>query len=411
MENNILDTIKGWFNGKGAERAYFKHRTERIGAKGAVYIETDVPYKLVNEIPQLKLAIGKLESMFSNMSLKYQKIGEAGFLPMPGELQALLENPNPLQSQNEFLKQYISQLVVYGNQFIYKNKPSQLSKLPASLINVSATNMKPILTGKVFDQIKLSDIIKEYQYQENGNNKPFKVEDVIWSKIGDLDNPLIGCSPIRSLKYPLTNTRYAYDYLNVISNERGGLGMISTVNKDSMGETPMTPEMRKTIESQFQDSYGIGESENGSKKMRIHVVEGNTTYTPMSYPTKDLLLLEQIETNFITILNVLGLSPNLFVNSTYENLKHGIIQTYSDTILPYADGFTQSLTRALGIDPAFRLVADYSHVSALQKDKVQEATTLKTVSEGLNQLVTAGIITTQQATDIIENQFGLNTGV
>ena len=117
--------------------------------------------------------------------------------------------------------------------------------------------------------------------------------------------------------------------------------------------------------------------------------------------------MEQIDANFLAILNVLGVNQNLFVNSTYENLKHGLIQTHNDTVVVYADGFTQALSKFIGVPEGYRLVLDYSHLPYLQSDKLQDAQTFSSVSASLNQLVSGGILTAQQANSMLVNQFGI----
>ena len=88
-----------------------------------------------------------------------------------------------------------------------------------------------------------------------------------------------------------------------------------------------------------------------------------------------------------------------------ENLKHGLIMTHNDTIVPYADGFTQALGEFIGITKGYRLVLDYAHLPYLQTDKSQTATTFQTVSNGLSTLVSGGIITPQQAKVMLDAQF------
>lgn len=404
--SNLFYSIGDLFGGTGkqAKKVYFNGRVDMNINIGQVYINALVPYKIYNSIPQFKIPVNKLASMFSNGVFKYQKIGSDKLDNLPPEIAKLLENPNLLQGQNPFLNQYYRQLKVYGNQFIYKSQPSVLSKVPTSLKNISPSLLKPVLTGKYFDQVSLDGVISHYEYTENGTVKKFEVKDILWSKIDDLDNPLIGVSPLMGLEFPTSNTELAYQYLNCISGERGALGIVSTApNRDSMGALPATAAQKLEAEKQYRDSYGV-DSDN---KMKTIFTSAQMTYTPMSYPTQQLQLPEQIDANALTILDALGVNRNLFNNSTYENLRHGLVSTHNDTIVPDADGFTQALSKFIGVPEGYRLVLDYSHLPYLQSDKKQEASTFSTVSAALNQLVAADIITPQQANQILFNQFGI----
>jgi len=399
-------SLGDWANGvsKNAKKQYFNQRVDMNINKGQVYINALVPYKIYNSIPQFKIPVDKLASMFSNGVFKYQKIGSEEFLPMPPEIAKLLENPNILQGQNPFLKQYYRQLKVYGNQFIYKSTPSPLLKTPTSLKNISPSLLKPVLTGKYFDQVSLDGVISHYEYTENGTVKKFEVKDIIWSKIDDLDNPLIGVSPLMGLEFPTSNTELAYKYLNCISGERGAIGILSrTALKDSMGALPLTTKEEKELEELERTNYGVDDGQ-----MRTKIVRTPMSYTPMSYPTRDLMLPEQIDANGNVILDALGVNRNLFNNSTYENLRHGLVSTHNDTIVPDADGFTQTIGKEIGVQPGYRLLLDYSHLPYLQADKSQEADTFTKVSNALNSLVTANIIDAKQANTILSNQFGIS---
>lgn len=399
-ENNLLSRLLSVFNrgSKQAIKYYFAKRIYGQVNRGDVYIDTAVPYELYNTIPQLKTPIDKLAAMFSNGVFKLQKIGQDEFIEMPEELSRLLESPNIAQSQNTLLKNYLTQLIVYGNQFIYKNKPSTLSKYPLSITPISASCTKPILTGKFFDQVEVSGVVEKYEYKENNYIRHFKTEDILWSKIADLDNLLIGQSPLKSMKFPLTNTKLAYQYLNVISAEKGNIGILSPNNKDSMGIIPISQEEKKEMEAAYRSENGI---EDDQKKINISNVP--MLWQPMSYPTKDLLLMEQIDANFLTILNVLGVNQNLFINSTYENLKHGLVQTHNDTVVPYADEFTQSLSKFIGLPNDERLILDYSHLPYLQSNKKEDADTINTISTALTSLVNAGIVDNIQAEEMLRN--------
>jgi hypothetical protein len=398
--NFLPEWVNRFFGGKKQQRKYyFESKVNYQINKGALYIDTSVPYDLYNTIPQLRTVVDKLAAMFSNGVFKIENVKTNQIEPLPEDLQKLLENPNPLQPQNEFLKQYLTQLIVYGNQFIYKNKPSKLQKYPSAILNITPANIRPVLTGKVFEQLDIKGIVKEYEYTEGLSYKRvFDVSTVLWSKIADLDNPVAGYSPLKAMKYPLSNTVAAYQYLNVISSEKGAIGVLSTSNKDAMGALPMTADEKAEIERIYREENGI---EDNQKK--IHITTGSVTWAPMSYPTKDLLLMEQIDANFLIILNILGVNQNLFINSTYENLKNGLIQTHNDTVIPYADGFTQALTKFLEIEPGKRLILDYSHLPYLQVDEKLEGEKLTNVINNVNSLLNTGIITPTQANEIIQN--------
>lgn len=386
---------------KTNKKAYFNN--EKYAAqiqKGEVYTNTQVPYDLVNSIPELSIPMRRLASMFANGVFMLESEDGTKKIPLPKDLQKRFKKPNPSQTQNEWLKQYLMQLQAYGNQYIYLNRGSVIST-PNSMVNMNPSFMKPVLTGKMFKQVDINGIIEKYIYCEYTTEETIKTNDIIWNRIGDLNSSVVGKSLISSLQFPLSNTELAYKYLNVISGEKGALGILSNKTQNAMGAIPLNDTEKKNIENTYAEKYGI---EDGQRK--IIVTNSALDWTQIGYETKKLLLLEQIDANFKTILNALGCNQNLFINSTYENLKHGLVSTHNDTIVPYADQLTQSLTEAkIGVPEGFRLILDYSHLPYLQADQKQTSETFETMSNGLNTLVSSGIITTQEANTRLINQF------
>lgn len=399
----------GSFFGLNNDRYFFDNvQSYRIGYKGPVYLDTDVPKRLFDSIPQLNQVISKKANMFANMRLVL--VDKDGNEIEDPNFQKFIENPNILQTQNEFLKLWSKQTDVYGNLFCYKSKASKLQAYPTSVNLISPFNISPVLTGKIYDQTELSGIIERYETRNNLTMKDFSTNDILWVKNADLDDPTIGISPLRSLKFPLSNTKLAYDYLNVISNEKGAIGMISKENsKDAFGDIPMTPEERKELERSFQDSYGLGQSVDGTKKMRIQITQSAMKWQPMTYPTKDLLLMEQIDANFLTIIDHFGLNVNIFSSKaqTYENVIGAIRQCYQDTIFVCADEFTQAFGNFIGVKEGLKLKADYSHLPIFQTDESAKSSDMKTKVESLTQLVSSQIITKEQANTIIKTELGL----
>jgi phage portal protein BeeE len=374
-----------------------------IGQKGAIWIDTTKPYSLYNSIPQLKAVIDRKASMFSNMELKLIEV-KTGKVLEDEQLHKLLQNPNPLQSQNEWLRDYKQQHQVYGNQFIYKNKPSTLSKYPVALWNISPYYMKPILTGKLFEQVKKEDIISEYQFIDGGQTKTFNGIDIMFTKIADIDNPIIGVSPIISLKFPLTNTKLAYEYRNVIMGEKGAIGILSNETKDSMGNIAMDKEERRKLEQQYRNDYGISPD-----KAKVILTNASLKWQPMTYPTRDLLLFEEVEANMLAIIDAFGMSINLFSNknATFENVKNSIIQVYQDTIIPEADLFTQSLSLFLNIPYGQRIVASYEHLSIMKENKLKGMTSIESIVSSLTQSIHSGLLSPIQAETILANELGI----
>ena len=407
----LLDP-NGWFARALFGKNYFYQSTNsvQLGNKGAVYIDTNKPNELYYSIPQLRTIICKKKAMFANVvPIIKDKNGKVIENNISDEFYKLIYAPNVLQGFNDFLENQLEQFDVYGNQFTYKNKPSTLQRFPSALWNVSPNYMKPILSGKVFDQVNKNDIITGYEYQDTAVKKLYLSTDIMYLKHNDLDNPVIGVSPLKFLKHPLSNIDGAYKFRNVIINEKGALGILSSGGtKDSMGAIPMKQGERERIENQHRKSYGIND-----EQMKLLITEASLTWTPMSYPTKDMMLFEEVSEDTLVLIDHFGMNVNLFAskNATFENVAASIKQVYSDTIQPYADKYFQSLAEFLDIEKNFGKGAyiepSYEHLKILQENKKEGADLFKSNVESIGQLVTSNIITAEQGKKLLVDMSGI----
>lgn len=381
-----------------------------IGYQGPVWIDTAYGKEVYFETPQIKLVYDRFVSMYTNMKILKVKTNSKGMdeVVEDVDLMRLFDQPNPAQSNNAWLAERALQLLLFGNRFTYKNKPSTVSKYPQALWNMSPLYITPVLTGKIFDQVKLSGIISHYEYRDpRYGNKDVKTDEMLWSKIPGLDDPLKGVSKLKGYTMPISNIQAAYEYLNVISARRGAIGMLSNESaKDSMGGSyPLEKDEKQRIYDKHIEGYGIS-----PEQKHIILTEASLKWTPMSYPTKDLLLLEQIEANTLTIIDSLHMNANIFAqkNVTYENIRQGYIQTYTDAIQPFADLDMQELTRFLEIEPGYRLKASYDHLQIMKENKLKNWEGISKVISSLQQLVDTGLLAKPAAMAILETELRLS---
>jgi len=396
----------GWLGRTLFGKNYFyKSQSVQLGNKGAVYIDTEKPYELYHSIPQLKTIIGKKKAMFANVvPILKDSEGVAIDGALAEDFYKLIYSPNVMQSFNELMENQLEQFDIYGNQFTYKNKVSNLSKFPVALWNISPRYMSPVMTGKVFDQVEKSGIISSYEYCENSTKRNYDVNEIMYMRHNDLDNPVIGTSPLKFLKHPLSNIDGAYKFRNILINEKGAIGILSNTTKDSMGGMPLTTPERKQIEEAHRKNYGIND-----EQMRLIITDASMTWTPMSYPTKDMMLFEEVSEDTLVLIDHFGMNVNLFAskNATFENVTASIKQVYADTIQPYADKYFTSLTAFLEIEKLFGKGAyiepSYDHLKVLQENKKEGAELFKLNVDSVTQLVTSGIITPQQGNVLLNN--------
>ena len=290
---------------------------------------------------------------------------------------------------------------IYGNSLVYALRGLR-SQLPKAFYNLPVNKVKVLPTGKIYKQYKLEDIIKGFELTYyDGSTDIYQTIDVIYSRLINPLNPLVGLSPLQALQMPISNIRGAYGYRNVLINERGAIGLLSNDTKDMDGGVPLTESEKKKIENQYSKEYGIRENQS-----KVMVTSSSLKWTPMVYPTRDLMLFEEITSDLRIILDAYGLNEYLFSKesgTSYNNLIEGKRMAYQDSIIPYADDFSYKLTQYLGLDQKNEFILlDYSHIEALQKSKKEESEILKNKAEATRILSELGIYNPNEIKQIIQ---------
>lgn len=292
------------------------------------------------------------------------------------ELVNVLENPNALMDGNTFLMEFNRNVCLYGVDYTYLNRP-YASALPAQMTNLINTEVKVKTTGKYYKQSKIEDIIQYYQICDAAGDEIDKLEptkEVTYYKISNGENAIVPLSPLKPIYMQLSNLRAAYKFRNVIMTKRGALGIFSNSSGNSVtGALPLKEDERRRIEKEVTEGYGIGDDE-----MKMIFSNAGLTYQNISYPTKDLMLFEEVDDDFRAIIDHYGLNINIFSKdkgATFENLKEGIKQAYQSTVIPYAESIALYFSKdVFGLDGKTEwLELDYSHITVLQEDESERA--------------------------------------
>lgn len=351
---------------------------------------TDNEFELYRTTPQLSIVINRDAEMLANgrFVVRNQKGEELPNHPLIN----LLENPNPYQSRNEWLMDYQIQKNLYGNQFMYLNSGS-LGGLPKTLVNLPSYGMKIVKTGRIYDQLSIDGIVKEYRLRNaDGTDTPYTPDKVIHSRIINPNDPLMGLSPLHSLAMPISNIRGAYGYRNVIITKKGAIGMITSDQRDSEGGggVPLKRDEREKIERQMTTKdQGIFDGQS-------HVIVSGSSlkWSPMTYPTKVLMLFEEIDADFRSIIDAYGHDENIYAtdsNAKYQNMNEALKKVYDTRIIPQAESFTFNLSKRFGlIDQGLYIELDYSHLEVMKENEQSKAETIKMKADAISTLINSG---------------------
>ena len=397
MENNFLTNFFG-LNQNNQLNRFINQVSGRLpyasqiwGKKEAVWVDTNDSWRLFIEIPELRAVIDKRASMMaSNHACLYDRDGNK---VENHWVMDLIKNPNAVQSWSDVVYSLSVQDALYSNAFAYC--PKRSFDIRNLMVPLPANKVKINLSGKKLQAMDTDDLITNFKFQYDDDSvETINWDDMIYLTTDDGMNLVKPISRVDSLRYPLSNIKAQYHKRNVLLENIGAIGILSTNNNDMGGAIPLTPEEKKTIQ---QDWYNRSKDE-------LMITESSVDWKPMSYPTKDLLLFEELTADKIAIVDTFGLSMNLFSSdrgATFSNVRDSIRMVYTDTIIPETQSMYDSIMKQWGLSDDYYLKAEFNHLPVLQVDEESRANVQKTKAETLEKIAGLGVNLTEEEIRIL----------
>ena len=239
------------------------------------------------------------------------------------------------------------------------------------IVPLAFNNVKinPVNTG--LEQIEMDGVIKGVSIptDNKGQFKDYEIKDLVYMFEPDGINLYDTKSKLEALKYPLSNLTRQYEKRNVLLRNVFALGILSADNGDGITSMALdgddAKEIRDDIKKRNQDE--------------IIVTDKALKYQNMSFPTKDLMLFEEMTADKVAIIDAFGLNMNMFGHwdgkgGTFSNVESGEREAYNSTIIPETEQFYDEINLQLGLDKdGVKIVPDFSHISVLKKDEQKQA--------------------------------------
>lgn len=307
----------------------------------------------------------------------------------------LMARPNVLQSWNQFLAQAKVYEQLFGRCYIFAARIPGFRDI-ASLWVLPNWIVTTKLTGKFLFQTSLEGIIERYEINVGGEVTPISVDDIL--VLNDtsqgFDYPFPHSqSRLVSLQDPVSNIIAAYEARNVLISRRGGIGILSNDSHDSVGQIPLKPGEKEEIQEDFK-RYGLSR-----KQWQVIITNANLKWQSMTYPTRDLMLFEEIEDsvrqiadNYDYPMYLLGFKSG----TTFSNVGEAKKSLYQDAIIPEAESWVSALTTFLGLPDGIYLKVFYDHLDILQRSKKDEAEALRTLTFALDLAYKSKVITREE---------------
>lgn len=289
-------------------------------------------------------------------------------------LRKLLKRPNPIQSGKQFEAQGYIYQQLFGYSLVLAIKPfgfkknidaSSLWNIPPSMLDIEETN-------KLFYQTDQKGMIKQIVLSYKGDRTVLNIDDIFIIKdfTPSFNSLILPESRICSLEMPINNIIGAYESRNVLINYRGALGMISgDPGGGQLGNIPLSPDEKKDLQRQFRQ-YGLR-----TQQMQFIITKAALKWQQMGYPTKELMLFEEIEADTQAICDNYNYPYRLMAANTSNSLggsdaKEFKAMVYHDAIIPEADSICEQWNQALDTESlGLNITKDFSAVPVLQEDK------------------------------------------
>ena len=385
MENNFWSSVFGMSSGKfdNFMEIINRNKNQMWGEKGAVWIDTNKPFDLYLEIPELRTVINKRALMMSGAVPKLVDM-DGNVVDDHKWVFDLISKPNPTQSWSDCMYMIAVNDGLFNNSFAYC--PKRSFDFRNLLVPLPTPKIKINLSGKLLDQMDAGGLIDGFEFwYDTKKMETIDLDDMLYFNTPDGINLINTENRIQTLKYPLSNIKAQYHKRNVLLENMSALGILSSRQSDMGGALPMTPEEKMQIQNDWIKR----------NKDQLVITESDVQWTPMSFPTKDLMLFEELTEDKMAIIDAFGLSYHLFSQSkgsTFSNVKDGMRMTYQDTIIPETQQMYATLSHQLGlVETGLLLVPDFSHIAVLQDDESLKATALNTRADALNKIILAGI--------------------
>jgi hypothetical protein len=334
----------------------------------------DFPYSMLFEIfrgiPHLRAILERKASMYSNARFLIKKTNtEEEEIDYDHELNAVLTNPNKLQSWRQML--YMLSLIksIAGISFLYPGfglvkKPSFLAFL--KVIDFETYTVEDNKSKNFLVEDNVDELIRWYRFSlANGQNVQYKPSELLAFKdtfVSYLENP----SRITTHLLPIQNIYKALVARGILIEKKGGIGALTGNAKDSGQSVPLSSGDKKKIQKKL-DNFGLGRGQES-----IIVTDIPMKWQSFVFPTAQLMLFEEIVDDFNTLCDGWGMARELFVgDAAYAaTRKQAETDTYNNTIVPEWEDFFDTLNDGLGTaSENIRIDLDVSHIGVLQKSE------------------------------------------
>lgn len=324
--------------------------------------------KALNECPPISYILYKKALAFGNGIMAVSDANGQPIEPKKYKYYKLIKQPNFMQSELQFRLCIKIMIEAYGNCPVLLIRGLFGDILSMWILPPKYVTYKK--SGKIFYQRKYTDLFNEIAF----NGKPLPKEDVyIFTDITPYYNDLYLPMPrLHSCGRVVTNISENYKARASLMKNRGAIGVLSNNTQDAAGHVDLTNSEQKALQDEFYKKFNLTDSD-----WNIILSTKNLTWTPMTYPIKDLMMTEQENHDIMTLTDALGYPHTLLsrgASTAYNNQITAERSLYQNSIIPESFSYDQQLNDLLEADKSKQYINyTYDHLTVLQQDMLLKA--------------------------------------
>lgn len=285
----------------------------------------------------------------------------------------LLNNPNPLQTFEEYRGEQNILKRIFGYSLVFKVVIFDEIKY---LFNLNPFFCEPVLNPK-FDIYIDPNPIAYWRCSINGKTYNISSDRILLLRdgyLGKTDDTGLPLSKVAGLDYSISNICAAMEADNVLLRKKGPLGFISHEPKPDnvVGYQQMTKPEQQEVQKALTE-YGLS-----WKQFQFVVSKVPLRWNPMSFNVRDLDTKGTIKTAIDMVCDRFSYPAELMSgkNATYENRSSSEKYLYQNVVIPANARDMRRYQEFLGLEGVI-LKCDFSDVPVLQESKVNAGVALK----------------------------------
>lgn len=279
-------------------------------------------------------------------------------------LLALIDRPNPMQGQFEFMESLISHLYLSGNTYVESVSPLAFSrKDPPRELYVLRPDRIRIIPDPV-------ELVSGYEYRAGGQVVTFPKDQVLHMKMFNPLDDYYGLSPVQVAALAINKLNEG-DKWNSALLQNAAVPSGALISSQRLGD-----EQFNRLVSQFQEKY-----QGAINARKPLLLEDGLDWKELSVTPKDMDWIEGHKFSALQIAQIYNVPAELIGigSATHQNRKEARKALYTEVVLPalrrLRDAFNNWLVPRFGDKLALDINTDKVEAMSEDRDSLWERVT------------------------------------